>query len=146
MNSAFLTSPDRFSKEGLTVWEFSPDRLYNVEFHVSEFFTSCFRIPSSWVVQCRIPCFRIPPRRWPDEFYVFVISESPATVWWPANTASKFNGFFNLSMTYRHDSDIRYNQIVIERRNHSNAHDKVNVRVFHECYYCQLHFSCGIRN
>ena len=33
-------------------------------------------------------------------------------------------------MTYRHDSDIRYNQIIIERRNHGNEHDKVIVEFF----------------
>ncbi len=55
-----------------------------------------------------------PRERWPDQLYVAVISESPHKELWTAINAPKYNGFFNLTMTYRHDSDILYAHFLVE--------------------------------
>ncbi len=55
-----------------------------------------------------------PPERWPDQLYVAVISESPSTIPWTVKNAPKFDGFFNLTMSYRKDSDILYAHFLVE--------------------------------
>ncbi len=45
----------------------------------------------------------LPPARYPDQLYVFFIMESPYTTW---KDFRNFTGVFNLTMTYRTDSDI----------------------------------------
>ena len=55
-----------------------------------------------------------PPERWPDQLYVVVISESPSNVAWTAGNAPRFNGFFNLTMSYRRDSDIWFPPFQVE--------------------------------
>jgi len=46
----------------------------------------------------------LPPTRYPHQYYIFLIQESPA---YPGNiNIADWNGYFNLTMTYRADSDI----------------------------------------
>jgi len=46
----------------------------------------------------------LPPKRYPHQFYIFIIQESAA---YPGNTHfPDWDGYFNLTMTFRTDSDI----------------------------------------
>ncbi|XP_055357021.1 alpha-(1,3)-fucosyltransferase C-like isoform X2 [Paramacrobiotus metropolitanus] len=45
----------------------------------------------------------LPPKRWAYQYYVFFFLESPANTW---NDLNGLSGFFNLTFTYRLDSDI----------------------------------------
>jgi hypothetical protein len=44
-----------------------------------------------------------PEHRYPNQSYVFFLKENPYHQW---NDLAQFNGVFNLTMTYRHDSDV----------------------------------------